>query len=113
MFRIFAHSLVDEIRLPSDDPGPLEIGDQPPRLGDHLIHLLNCLLESADQLVVFPQYVEFIAQSAPQKAPVLLRNFRHHHERQQPIRLVECLRDQERHDRHLGDVEFEVAHRRA
>src|SRR5687768_18532452 len=34
----------------------------------------------------------------------------HDHERQQAIRLAVGLGDEERHDRHLGDVELEVAH---
>jgi hypothetical protein len=35
---------------------------------------------------------------------------REHHERQQPIRLAVRLGDEVRHDRHLGDVEFQIAH---
>ena len=35
---------------------------------------------------------------------------RHHHEWQQPIRLAMRLGDELRHDRHLGDLELEIAH---
>ena len=35
---------------------------------------------------------------------------RHDDERQKPVGLVERLGDEERHDRHFGDVELEVAH---
>jgi hypothetical protein len=35
---------------------------------------------------------------------------RHHDKGQQPVGLVESPGDEERHDRHLGDVELEVAH---
>src|SRR5688500_18627937 len=35
---------------------------------------------------------------------------RHDDEREQPIRRVERLRDEEGHDRHLGDVELELPH---